>query len=178
MLFRSCDDLNEVFSGDVFAIQTFKVIKNIFGIRNLVETGTYKGATSIYLSKYFEKVYSIEINEDNYKYVSGKIGDKNINNIKLYHGSSDDLLESVIKGELIDNSTLFYLDAHWYEPCPLLDELESISKCGLRPVIMIHDFQVPGSNLRHYGDRDRPFNFDYIKDKLERIYGVDGYRYW
>jgi hypothetical protein len=75
---------------------------------------------------------------------------------------------------------LFFLDAHWYDYWPLLDEIELITSKVPRCVIIIDDFQVPGRNdyvfceggggSAEFSGRTtidrRACNFDLIRTKL------------
>jgi len=75
------------------------------------------------------------------------------------------------------SKTLVWLDAHWNSHCPLLEELEAIAEVGIRPVIMIHDWQVPGRpdlGYDHFPD-GRPFELSAISDHLDAIYGAGGW---
>jgi hypothetical protein len=76
-----------------------------------VETGTFKGDTTLLLSKYFERVYTIEIDNKLYNEVINRIDNKNI---KFYLGNSSDIISSISDElNLTDSKILFWLDAHW-----------------------------------------------------------------
>ena len=45
-----------------------------------------------------------------------------------------------------------YLDAHWNDDLPLVEELQIVSAGWPRAVIMIDDFQVPGDAGYGYDD--------------------------
>jgi hypothetical protein len=98
-------------------------------VPNFVETGTYKGNTSIWASAYFEKVYTIEISPE-FSEAASKRPDAGPN-IKFITGDSKNEMPKLMK-ELI-GPTLFWLDGHWCmnaggkeHECPLLDELSAI----------------------------------------------------
>jgi hypothetical protein len=48
--------------------------------------------------------------------------------------------------------TFFYLDAHWYDHLPLLDEMTLILERMSNSVIMVDDFQVPDDPGYCYDD--------------------------
>jgi hypothetical protein len=67
-----------------------------------------------------------------------------------------------------------YLDAHWDSYWPLLDELQQVIDFKYRPVIIIHDFDTEnGFAFDVYNDQS--LNLSYVKDKIMKIYGEDGY---
>lgn len=81
--------------------------------------------------------------------------------------------------EVVNNNTLFFLDAHWGSHCPLKDELKVIAKHGLRPVIAIHDFYVPGEHgLAFDSYNGQALTFDWLGPVFDEIYGANGYHYY
>lgn len=79
-----------------------------------VETGTFKGEGTRILNYYFDKVYTIEIDEELYKKVLKKRFLKFNNKVKCILGNSAEVLLK-IKDELNNDNgnILFWLDAHW-----------------------------------------------------------------
>ena len=66
---------------------------------------------------------------------------------------------------------MFYLDAHWYDHCPLKNELQLIKKFNLKPIITIHDFFVPGSKKLGYDSYNgQSFTYEWLKEDLDAIY--------
>ena len=129
---------------EVKAILQKPIYKNI---TNFVETGTYKGDTSLMASKYFANVYTMEINEDLYKESKLKAENQNINNIHFYLGDSTELLQ-VITPKLLDDGAVFFIDAHisgsdssynGKQLVPLYEELSIILTHILPPSIFIID---------------------------------------
>lgn len=141
-----------------------------FNLNTFFETGTYHGNTTKIVSKYFDKVITIENNPDFYQIASNNL--KDINNCDLYLGSSPEMMEKCIKKN--NNSIFFFLDAHWEDYFPLLDELKIIKMKNLKPVIAIHDFYVPDENGEAKFGFDsyhsQPLDFSYIKKSIEDIY--------
>jgi hypothetical protein len=62
------------------------------------------------------------------------------------------------------SNVFFYLDAHWREHLPLKDELEIISNSWNNSVVMVDDFQVPGTEYGYddYGP-GRVLNITYLE---------------
>jgi hypothetical protein len=58
----------------------------------------------------------------------------------------------------------FYLDAHWGKDLPLRDELEIIFKKWKNPIVMVDDFEVPGTDygFDDYGP-DKSLSLSYIE---------------
>lgn len=110
-------------------------------ISNFIETGTYKGGTSIWAADYFEHVYTIEISPELSKYAADHAGGKS--NIEFIIGDSRTELPKIV--DKLTGIGLFWLDGHWCmnaggkdDECPLIDELEAISKLQ-ESVILIDD---------------------------------------
>jgi len=113
-----------------------------------VETGTYHGQTvENALRAGFPLVYSIEFLRSNYELAKKRL--KAHPNVKLFLGSSPEILETILDRNL---PTTFWLDAHYqgssineqdpaYGECPLLSELNAIFKepWKVLPIILIDD---------------------------------------
>ena len=141
------------------------------------ETGTFRGHTTIALSLLCELTYTAEINEESYDRAAELFelayerGD-----IIADLGTSPEIIRASIP-EITGLRVLFYLDAHWEDYWPLLDELKVIAELSAPPpVIVIHDFKVPDRpdlGFDSYGDQD--LDYDYIRQSLTQIYGENGY---
>ena len=55
--------MEKAFSGDKYLKEEFKKLIKRFKIKNIIETGTFKGDTTKEFSKMVEKVYTIESNK-------------------------------------------------------------------------------------------------------------------
>lgn len=169
--------LSSAFNGDSYISNTFLNLKNVFNIDTVVETGTYRGDTTIFLCEHFKNVYSIEVRRDNYEFALNKLRFLKLSP-NLIWGKSEDVLKSIIVNNKITDRSIFFLDAHWYE-CPLQRELEIIAECNIKPIIVIHDFVVPYSKTLGYDEyNDQPFTYEWLKPYFDRIYGVGKYNYW
>ena len=173
---------------DSFAKQDIESLITRFGIKRVVETGSYYGWSTKVFASLVESVDSIEI-EPNYleeakKHLEG------ITNVNLHLGDSVAVMNEIVSEN--EKNILFFLDAHWQEHWPILNELEVIKNKKLKPVICIHDFFVPGGTKlrqkngrivsKHYFDGSKfgydEFNsvaldFKYIENSLKEIYGED-----
>lgn len=161
------------FEGDTIALERIKAIVKDHGIKTVIETGTYLGASTKRFAEMVNEVITIELIQENVKKAI-----KNCMayaNIHFFQGSSD-----VVLAELLPKrewpKVLIMCDAHWNSFNPLLKELEAIANNNLRPIIIIHDFKVPDHpelGFDVYGEI--VYEWDYIKDHIEKIYGKDGF---
>lgn len=129
-----------------------------------VETGTGCGYGVVSaLDCGFRKVYSIEINENNF--VKSKERFKDNINVYLFKGDSIVILPQVLT--FVDASTTFWLDAHVdtrFNPllgkkrCPILEEIDIImTNHAFDKTIMIDDMRL----FRGKGQKI----WDYVTDK-------------
>lgn len=162
----------ESFNGDSYIRKEFLRLKEKFNLKDAVETGTCFGSTTMFLSENFETVYTVE---NNYEYLSiahERFKEKNIQNVVTEFGDSAELLYSMIKENNLSDNTMLFLDAHWSNKCPLLEELECIELAGIKPVIAIHDWMVPNHpELGYDSYNGQPFTFAWIRKAVEDIYG-------
>jgi len=97
---------------------------------------------------------------------------ENFTNIHLVLGSSNKELISILPN-LKDQTVLFYLDAHWKEYWPLLDELEAISHTHRdNCVIIIDDVLTPGKTAPYDVYNGQALSYEYIKAKVEKIFST------
>ena len=154
------------FNCDTALKEEFIKLIEQFTIRTIVETGTYKGDTTIELASLAENVVTIEINQSYFNDSSHLDKFTNVNRIL---GASETVLHNILS--TLNRPILFFLDAHWGVN-PLLGELAAISRHGLNDsVIVIHDFQVPNTDLGYDFHDKYPINLQYIHDHVSNIYG-------
>lgn len=163
------------FEGDTFLKEKCEAIIKDNQIDWVIETGTYRGASTSHFAKWCERVDTIEINAVNYADARKLLED--FNNVNMHFGNSAEVLDGLLSSDDAQIANIFlFLDAHWEGYNPLLDELRLIAEKGLKPIIAIHDFKVPGSpelGFDTYGDI--VYEWDWIASSVERIYGKDGY---
>lgn len=171
------------FNEDVHMESEFLYLRDTFDIQHVVETGTYHGITTTWLAKHFDHVYTTEINDGFYaiaqtRFVNEGCDDK----IRSYCMNSVEALPKIIdviraKG----GNALFFLDAHWYQN-PLIGELHQLSIAGYKPsVICIHDMmnpQDPSMGYDVYPDQNITYNYEFVKNVLEDVYGKDGFKHY
>jgi hypothetical protein len=134
-----------------------------------VETGAFRGSTTIVFSSLFDHVYTIEIQEDTHRDVKERL--KPFQNVECLCGSSDKVLKDTLP-KLKGQRVLFYLDAHWNEHWPLLEELNEISQTHKdNCIIVIDDFKVPGrSDIPYDAYGPAECSIDYVRDHLNKVY--------
>lgn len=124
--------------------------------KTIVETGTYLGdGIKDYLAtNYFDKIYSIEIS--NKYYLLNKKQFISNSNVEVLEGDSADVITNLINNKILDQTPIiFYLDAHFSgadtggmnicNGCPVLKELEAISKRNVKgDIIFIDDMRLMG----------------------------------
>jgi hypothetical protein len=163
---------------DKYAFEDIQKLAEKFNIKRIIETGTYKGWSTNRLCDLGVPVETIEVDESNFKEAKSFLSSRD--NVKMYHGSSPEILETILEDG--EENLLFFLDAHWYEYWPLKDELRVIAEKNIKPVISIHDFYVPNgiNNEGKFGfdswvDKEtnefKQLDLDYIKESLEKIFG-------
>jgi len=160
--------------GDTFLWKEIESLVKKNNVQLIIETGTYLGNTAKKFST-LTNVLTCEINKDYYLKAVENIGE--IKNIKSFLGNSVDILREN-KRLLEGLNLLFFLDAHWYDYCPLMDELNLISELGLKPIIVIHDFKVPGKDFGYDSYNGKAFDYELIEKSVELIYGKNGFEYY
>lgn len=161
------------FEGDTFLKAEIESLIKKFNVNTIIETGTFLGGTTKVFSEMCEKVHTIELTE---KYFSlSKKHLAGIKNIVQYKGSSEKILPNILK--LDCGSTLLFLDAHFFDFCPLIDELKVIAQAKITPVIVIHDFKVPNRHDLGYDSYNgQAFEYSWIEKAVKEIYG-DKFKY-
>lgn len=134
-----------------------------------IETGTFHGDTTEYLSSVFYKVITIESHEPLYSKAIEKF--RKNDNVEVLFGDSASAMEVALKKCDRDRPILFFLDAHFSgegtgkgdmgKTCPTFGELACIQNFGdlSRCAILIDD-------MRNFGDPNRSHypNINYIKE--------------
>lgn len=105
-------------------------LKEKWGLRYFVETGTYKAETALWAAGQFEQVWSIEKWGPYYARCEERV--KEYKNLTLIFGDSREWLGKVLSK--LDGPALIWLDAHWTvdkagreEDWPLEEELRAVS---------------------------------------------------
>lgn len=159
-------------SDNIMAERVKKLIKD-FNIELVIEGGTYLGGTARRFAMMCKQVVTIEINLEYYMRAEKTL--ELCHNVTQFYGSTVEILPELLAIHK-DKNILFFSDAHWNEFNPMLAELEIIQHSGVKPVIAIHDFKVPGHpELGFDTYKNIVYEWDWIKPSIEKIYGKTGY---
>lgn len=149
---------------DKYAVKKFEELVKQYGIKSVIETGTYKADSTIRFAEIVENVYSIEIDEFNYEWAKWRT--KDYKNIHLFLGNSPDVISQII--ETIPEPICFYLDAHWKAYWPLKDEIRAI-KPRPNSIIIIHDVKVPNKDFGYDTWKGMINEYETIKNELAYV---------
>jgi hypothetical protein len=163
------------FEGDPFIEAEVRRLVMEHGVRTIVETGTWRGETTRALSDMgVNEVVTIEIDQRVLRAQHLLTGGGNVRQVI---GNSALVLPRLLEG--LEGPILFYLDAHWGEHSPLLDELGAIGASGIKPVIVIHDFFNPLHPEYGFDSWDiGEYRLELIQRALLEIYGESGWEHW
>jgi hypothetical protein len=143
------------------------------GIDICVETGTYLGGTTKRFSQMFKKVHTIEFLPENFEKAKQHL--QGCENVIQYLGDSAKTLPTVMK-RIRAEKCFFFLDAHWQNDCPLIDELNVIAQSNKKGIIAIHDWKVPNTDLGFDSYNGQDFTIEWIKPTLDKCFAK--YRIW
>jgi predicted O-methyltransferase YrrM len=119
----------------------------------IVETGTYLGTTTEFLAETGLPVFTIEAHPCRYGFARARLWRRR--NITLLYDDSRTAVRKLFDGPLHDLANhilFFYLDAHWNDDLPLLEELNIVFGRCPNAVVMVDDFCVPGDSDYGYDD--------------------------
>lgn len=113
------------------------------GLRCLVETGTYLGEMIEAQSEFFDRILSVELQDELHAAAVDRFGD--VPNVELFHGDSSLLLPTMIDD--LDEPALFWLDAHYSGgvtargefDTPISSEVETVLARHLPDVVLVDD---------------------------------------
>jgi len=95
--------------------RTIKEFAERFGVKVLVETGTFRGDMVEAMKNKFSRIYSIELSNELYEKAKQRFADDD--RIQIINGDSGIELGNLIA--TLDQPVLFWLDGH-YEPLPIV----------------------------------------------------------
>lgn len=152
-----------------------------FDVDHFIETGTNVGVTSEWASNHFDRVTTIEFDDEVYQTALDERG--HIDNIEFVKGPSQEELGKITPD--LEGSAVFHLDAHcggkWLNSagdlsaneemteCPVLEELDAIAKSEHQHFIFIDDARVFTSPRREPFDMDDWPNLQELVHKAEEL---------
>ena len=157
------------FNGQCFRQLMFIDLCNACQFEAIVETGAFRGSTTLYLANNVRvPVYSSEVNPRYLAYAARRL--RMCPNAKLFCEDSRRFLKGLELAR--DVRTFFYLDAHWHDDLPLSEETAFIVQSFSQFVVMIDDFEVPndpGYAFDDYGNGKKLSLSDFRFDLDERV---------
>ena len=182
-------DLNDLvqWSKSNFRVPTPQFIKNSVFQRHTddstvwVETGTYKGTSTKFFSKYSKFVHTIEPDYNLWLSTKNELDNKGYKNITFYNGTSEETLDkvlNVIEGEKLS----IWLDGHWSggdtflgeNPTPVLEELKIIEKYlkKFKKISILID------DIRDFKNYELESNNNYPEKMILIEYALKNNLYW
>lgn len=122
-----------------------------FGLKILVETGTYRGDMVHAMRNDFEKIYSIELSRELHEAACRRF--YNVKHVEILQGDSGKVIADLIPR--LDKPTLFWLDGHYSagmtargeKDTPIFEELGHIFSSNMKDyAIVIDDARLFGAD--------------------------------
>jgi len=139
-----------------------EVLKRI-GPKCIVETGTYRATTTVYMAQHFAgPIYTCEVDRRLFHQSRKKLSE--FATVEILALDSRRFLHRLLQSGDLQSPVFFYLDAHWKDDLPLAEEVRAILDDGIEAIIMIDDFQVPfdsGYGFDNYGP-GKVLNLEYL----------------
>jgi len=159
------------FNCDSFMERNIIEFKKAFNIKHAIELGTCLGYSAEWFAKNFDKVDTIEISQE---YLNIALNNQlnRLANIEAHLGSSVNILPHVLCDIDKNETVLIFIDSHFGNNWPILQELRIIKEAGLKPVLVIHDFYIPEHKdvLGYDSFQGVPLSLEFIEDALKEIY--------
>ncbi|MCP3958744.1 MAG: class I SAM-dependent methyltransferase [bacterium] len=153
------------FNGQAHRRALFLQLLEAFPFQVLVETGTFRGATTRFLADASGRpVFTVDAHPRYYHYA--RLRFRRRPDITVEAGDSRRFLERLARAPAVPREDVFfYLDAHWQADLPLREELEIVCRSWTDSVIMVDDFRVPGDDgyiYDNYGE-GRELSLEYLE---------------
>ena len=130
------------FNGQIGRQALFVDLLDLIKPSAIIETGTFRGISTEWLSQNFAgTIYTCE--KERLYHLQEEARFQKIPNIRLFLDDSRSFLESLLPTLSTDQALIIYLDAHWDADLPLCEELRIIFASEHRAVVIIDDFHVP-----------------------------------
>lgn len=168
------------FNGDTFLENEILALKDFHKIEKAIELGTCLGSSTLWLSQNFRRVDTTEINREFYVIATERFAEQAGNNITIYNEDSRSILEMLIQSG--QQPVFIFIDSHWGQSNPLLQELDIIAQSGNKNVILaIHDFKVPDHpelGWDEYAAEGIVYEWSWIESRIEKIYGKGNFNHY
>jgi cephalosporin hydroxylase len=158
----------EAFNQDTLLQETFTLLMEEHKPDLILETGTHRADTTEYFLSFGVPVISTEINENFYNISKNKLAHDP--NAILLLGDSAQILEDNFH-LISDKKIIAFLDSHFLNDQVLERELALFEKLSIKPIIIIHDFYVPGKDLGYDTWDGHRYDYVFYKPYLDKLYG-------
>lgn len=157
-------------NGQIARQETFREILASFAPAAIVETGTFRAITTIWLAHIFAgPIYTCEASPR--LFVQSAIKLRSYPTVVIRQSDSRAFLRHICSEVVPGTPAVFYLDAHWGADLPLAEEIDIILARPGSSVIVIDDFAVdhdPGYGFDDYGPGKR-LDLSYIAPFKTRL---------
>jgi len=137
-----------------------------YGVRTLVETGTYRGDMIAAMLRRFDRIISVELDDTLHQRARQRFAKER--HVELIHGDSGEAMPGIIKS--LTGSALFWLDGHYSGPGTAMhDSHTPINKelaCIIQPDAPAHVVLI--DDARDFGTTDYPT----IEQVVELVYSL------
>ena len=130
------------FNGQTGRIAMVSELLALLKPQTIVETGTFRGITTLWFARNFDgPVWSCEAEE--LYLIQARRRLRDCSNDHLENADSRHFLKRLMPEFDSDAPLLFYLDAHWGANLPLREELQIIFATHSKAVVIVDDFRIP-----------------------------------
>ena len=157
------------FNGQRIRKSIFQELLSVFAVECIVETGTWIGNTTGFMAEVSGlPVYTSEANRRFYTVAKMRLAQ--FSDIHFELSDSRVFLKKLTESDIVERSTFFYLDAHWYKDLPLYEEIDLIAAQWHKFVVMVDDFKVVGDGGYKYDDygKGKALELESIAEVLRR----------
>ena len=154
-----------------------KVLKEKYSLTMALETGTHVGTSTVFFTKVFDQVFTMDINDS--FLAQAKVNLKDQSNVKIVRGNTGTELNKILDDIPKDTKMFIYLDAHWYDYWPLLDEIRQLATRKdiiYNSVMVVDDVKVPyRDDIPYDSYKGVALSYDFVKEELDKAFPL-GYR--
>jgi hypothetical protein len=140
------------FNGQKRRVEAVSAMFRAVQFRTIIETGTYRALTTMHLRSISSvPIATVEVNRRYFDYSKRRL--RRFHAVHQFLGHSPEVLERLRHdAEWQAQPCFFYLDAHWLDDLPLVDELLVIRQGWTDFAALIDDFRVEGDDGYEYDD--------------------------
>jgi hypothetical protein len=140
------------FNGQKRRVEAVAAMFRAVEFKTVIETGTYRALTTMHLRSLTNApVATVEVNKRYFEYSKKRL--RKFDGVHQFFGHSPQVLEKLRNDAAWRaQPCFFYLDAHWLDDLPLLDELHVIRQGWQSFAALIDDFKVEGDDGYQYDD--------------------------